>query len=48
MHTFVGLIGAILIKKGMPFKKVIAITAPIHGALEAIAVIPLDLHYIKY
>ncbi len=47
MHTFVGLIGAILIKKGMPFKKVIAITAPIHGALEAIAVIPFGFTLYK-
>ncbi|WP_251860452.1 ECF transporter S component [Clostridium sp. Marseille-Q2269] len=47
MHTFVGLIGAILIKKGISFKKVIAITAPIHGALEAIAVVPFGFTLYK-
>jgi len=40
MHVFVGIIGAILIKKGMSFTKVSIITAPIHGLLEALVVIP--------
>ncbi len=40
MHIIVGGIGALMIKKGVSFTKVIAITAPIHGVLEAIAVIP--------
>ena len=47
MHTFVGAMGAILIKKGVPFKKVIFITAPIHGILEAIAVIPFGFTLYK-
>nr|WP_207750623.1 ECF transporter S component [Anaeromonas gelatinilytica] len=40
MHVFVGLIGAKLIKKGMSFGKVSAITAPIHGLLEVLVIIP--------
>ena len=47
MHVFVGLIGAILIKKKMPLNKVIFITAPIHGALEALAVIPFGFSVFK-
>jgi niacin transporter len=41
MHTFVGLAGALLLKKGVSFKKVVAITAPLHAGLEAIVVIVL-------
>lgn len=40
MHIIVGAVGALAIRKGMEFKKVILITAPIHGLLEAISVIP--------
>jgi len=40
MHVFVGLLGAILIKKGMSFKKVSIITAPLHGLLEVLVVMP--------
>lgn len=40
MHTFVGLAGALLMKKGVSFKWVIVITAPIHAILEALVVIP--------
>lgn len=40
MHVFVGLLGAKLIKKGMPFWLVILITAPLHGLLEVLVVIP--------
>lgn len=40
MHIFVGLIGASMLKKGISFRKVVFITAPIHGILEAIAVLP--------
>ncbi|AGK98096.1 hypothetical protein [Clostridium pasteurianum] len=39
-HTFVGLAGALLIRRGMSFKKVIVFTAPIHAILEALIVIP--------
>lgn len=47
MHVFVGLLGAQLIKKGMSFGKVSAVTAPIHGLLEVLVVMPfigLDVH----
>jgi len=47
MHTFVGLAGAILIKKGVSFNKVVLITAPIHATLEAIAVIPFGFTMYK-
>lgn len=47
MHVFVGLAGAILIKKKVPMTKVIFITAPIHGALEALAVIPFGFTVYK-
>lgn len=40
MHIIVGAVGALLIKREVSFTKVIAITAPIHGILEAISVIP--------
>lgn len=39
-HIIVGLIGALLLRKKVSFAKVIVITAPIHGILEVIAVIP--------
>lgn len=47
MHTFVGLAGALLIKKGISFSKVVAVTAPIHAVLEAIAVIPFGFTMYK-
>lgn len=40
MHVFVGLLGAKLIQKGMGLGKVSIITAPIHGLLEVLIVIP--------
>lgn len=40
MHVFVGVAGAKLIQKGLSFKKAAAITAPLHGILEALIVIP--------
>lgn len=40
MHVFVGLLGAKLIKKGMSFKMVTLITAPLHGLLEVLIVMP--------
>ncbi|KAE9634971.1 MAG: rane protein [Defluviitaleaceae bacterium] len=40
MHVFVGLAGAMLIKKGMSFGKVSVITAPLHGLLEVLVVVP--------
>ena len=40
MHVVVGYVGALIIKKDKNLKKAIAITAPIHGILEGLAVIP--------
>ncbi len=40
MHIIVGVIGAKLIQRDMSFGKVAIITAPIHGLLEALIVIP--------
>lgn len=47
MHVFVGLGGALLIKRGMSFNTVLAITAPIHAILEAIVVIPFGFTMYK-
>lgn len=46
-HVFVGLVGAIMLKKKMSFKMVILLTAPIHGMLEAIFVIPFGFTMYK-
>ncbi|WP_125153822.1 ECF transporter S component [Clostridium rectalis] len=43
MHTFVGAIGGYMLKNGIKYKKVVFITAPIHGVLEALAVIPFGI-----
>ena len=40
MHVFVGFTGAMLLRNDLSFPKVVLITAPLHGVLEAIAVIP--------
>lgn len=40
MHVFVGLAGAKLIQNGMSFGKVSLITAPLHGLLEVLVVMP--------
>lgn len=47
MHTFVGLAGAFLLKKGVPFPWVVIIVAPLHAVLEAIAVIPFGFTMYK-
>jgi niacin transporter len=47
MHVFVGFMGAYLLKKGVSFRMVILMTAPIHGMLEAIAVIPFGFTFHK-
>lgn len=47
MHTFVGLAGGLLIKRGVSFSKVVAITAPIHAVLEALSVIPFGFTMYK-
>lgn len=40
MHVFVGIAGAYLLKKGVSFRKVVMITAPLHGILEGLSTIP--------
>ncbi|WP_160673023.1 ECF transporter S component [Clostridium sp. C8-1-8] len=40
MHVFVGLAGALMIKKGVSYGKTVAFTSPIHGGLEALVVMP--------
>jgi len=47
MHVFVGLAGALMLKQGVDFKKVVLFTAPIHGLLEALAVIPFGFTMYK-
>lgn len=47
MHTFVGVAGALLIKKGVGYGKMVAITAPLHGILEALVVIPFGINLDK-
>ncbi len=45
MHIFVGVAGALLIRKGMSYGKVVAITGPLHGLLEVLIVMPfIDLN----
>ncbi|WP_040212195.1 hypothetical protein [Clostridium polynesiense] len=39
-HIVVGFVGAKLFKKGVNFISIIAITAPIHGGLELLSVLP--------
>ena len=39
MHAFVGLIGAVLLRKGVSFNKVVLLTAPVHALLEALVVL---------
>ena len=40
MHVVVGVVGAHLIRRGTSFAKASIITAPIHGILEALVVMP--------
>ncbi|MDV4150053.1 ECF transporter S component [Clostridium sp. AL.422] len=43
MHIVVGYVGALIINKNKNFKKAIILTAPIHGILEGLAVIPFGV-----
>jgi niacin transporter len=40
MHVFVGLAGAIMVQRGMPYYQVLLLVLPLHAALEALVVIP--------
>lgn len=46
-HIVVGLVGSLLIKKGVSFRNVVLITSPIHAVIEAIAVIPFGFTMYK-
>lgn len=46
-HIVVGFVGSLLIKRGMSFRKVVLLTAPIHGVIEALAVIPFGFTMYK-
>lgn len=48
MHIVVGYVGALIIKKDKNLKKAIAITAPIHGILEGLAVIPFGFSVYQF
>jgi niacin transporter len=39
MHVIVGFIGAVLLRRGISYSKVVLITAPLHGILEALVVL---------
>ncbi|HHU49399.1 MAG: ECF transporter S component [Caldicoprobacterales bacterium] len=40
MHVFVALAGSAMIRKGFSFRRVVLITAPLHGLLEVLVVLP--------
>lgn len=48
MHIIVGYIGAKIVAKDKNFKKAIAITAPIHGILEGLIVIPFGFSVYQF
>lgn len=48
MHIIVGYIGAKIVTKDKNFKKAIAITAPIHGILEGLIVIPFGFSVYQF
>lgn len=47
MHIIVGFVGAKIVQKEKNFTKAVAITGPIHGILEGLAVIPFGFTYEK-
>ncbi len=48
MHIIVGFIGALIINKDKNLKKAIAFTAPIHGILEGLVVIPFGFSVYQF
>lgn len=44
IHAIFGLVGALLIKKGLSFEEALIFTAPIHALGEALIVIPFGLN----
>jgi niacin transporter len=47
MHAIIGYIGAVLIKKGISFPKVLAIVMPFHAILEALVVVPFFVYSLE-
>ena len=47
MHTIVGYTGAVLVRKGIPYPLALLITAPVHGFLEALIVVPFGFDLYK-
>ncbi len=47
MHVLVGVAGAVLLARKVAFPVVVLLTAPLHGMLEAIAVIPFGFTWDK-
>lgn len=39
-HIIVGIAGALMLRRGMSFKKVVGFTSPIHAILEGLVIIP--------
>lgn len=48
MHIVVGFVGALIINKDKNFKKAITLTAPIHGILEGLIVIPFGFSIYQF
>lgn len=48
MHIVVGFVGALIINKDKDFKKAIVFTAPIHGILEGLIVIPFGFSVYEF
>jgi niacin transporter len=44
IHAIFGLVGALLVKRGLSFEKALILTAPIHAIGEAIVVIPFGFN----
>jgi niacin transporter len=40
MHVFVALAGSAMIQRGVSYRKVVLVTAPLHGLLEVLVVLP--------
>lgn len=45
MHVFVGVTGALLMRRGVSFTKVVFYTSPIHGMLEMLVVLPFNFTF---
>ncbi|MEW6661809.1 MAG: ECF transporter S component [Bacillota bacterium] len=48
MHVFVGLAGAIMVKRGTPYYKALLAVLPLHAGLEALVVIPFGFDVYRW